>query len=172
MRLQQTIHEQNLSKPEGLGSSAPLRFGQRVCYGEEYEPTPDASVEYRDQPNRNCQVGRTWLLAVSGEELVLANDPETGAAFLAAAFGEDLRAPRARVHTGYSRLLSQMMEWVWNLGTLARLPPHWGMIKTAGDRRTKGRSLRSSLRMGKPSAWRREAVDTVSQQEVGACPAW
>lgn len=46
VRLQQTIHEQNLSKPEGLGNSAPLRFGQRICYGEEYEPTSDASVEY------------------------------------------------------------------------------------------------------------------------------
>lgn len=46
MRLQQTINEQNLSKPEGLGNSAPLRSGQRICYGEEYEPTSDASVEY------------------------------------------------------------------------------------------------------------------------------
>jgi hypothetical protein len=135
----------------------------------------DASVEYRSQPNRNW-VGRVPFLMAFGEVLVLANDPETGVAppFIAAAtaLGSDLRAPRARVRTGYSRLLKQTMEWVWNLGTLAWLPPLWGMIKTADDRRAEGRSLRSSLSAGKPCTWRREAVDTVLQQEVGLCPAW
>ncbi len=77
MRLQQTINEQNLSKPERLENSAPLCSGQRVCYGEEYEPMPDASVDYWNQPNRNW-VGRVSLLVASGEELVLASDPETG----------------------------------------------------------------------------------------------
>lgn len=176
MRLQQTINEQNLSKPVRLGNSAPLCSGQRVCYGEEYEPIPDASVEYWTQPNRNW-VGRMSLLVTSGEELVLANDPETGVAHVATAFGIVLRAPEARVHTGYSRLLRQMMEWVWNLGTLAWLPLTLGMIKTADERRAKGRSLRSSLRMGKPSTHprnggRRKAVDTDLQQEVDLCPAW
>ena len=129
MRLQQTINEQNLSKPERLGNSAPLCSGQRVCYGEEYEPMPDASVEYWSQPNRNW-VGRVSRLVASGEELVLANDPETGVASVATAFGIDLRAPGARVHTGYSRLLKQTMEWVWNLGTLVWLPPILSGIKT------------------------------------------
>jgi hypothetical protein len=171
VRLQQTINEQNLSKPERLGNSAPLCSGQRVCYGEEYEPMPDASVEYRSQPNRNW-VGWVSPSAASGGELVLANDPETGVAVAATALGIDLRAPGARVRTGYSRLLKQTMEWAWNLGTLAWLPPILGMIKTADDRRAKGRSLRSSLSAGKPHTWRREAVDTVLRQEVGACPAW
>lgn len=170
MRLQQTIHEQNLSKPEGLGNSAPLRSGQRICYGEEYELMSNASVEYWNQPIRNW-VGRACLLGMSGEELVLANDPETGVACWVTVLGIVLRAPRVRVHTGYSRLLSQMMECAWNLGTFVRFPLR-GMIKTADDRRIKGRSLRSSLRTGKPSTWRREAVDRVLQQEVGSNPAW
>lgn len=176
MRLQQAINEQNLSKPERLGNSAPLCSGQRVCYGEEYEPMFDASVEYWSQPNRNW-VGRMSLPAASGEELVLANDPETGVAIKATALGSDLRAPRARVRTGYSRLLMQTMEWVWNLGTSVRLPQFLGMVKTADERRAEGRSLRSSLSAGKPHAspgngGRRKAVDIVLQQEVGTCPIW
>lgn len=171
MRLQQTINEQNLSKPGRLGNSAPLCLGQRVCYGEEHEPMSDASVEYRNQPIRNW-VGRAWFLAMSGEELVLADEPETGVAPLVTALGIDLRAPRACVHTEYSRLLMQTMEWVWNLGTFVQFPRSWGIIKTADERRTKGRSLRSSLSAGKPCTWRRKAVDTDLQQEVDVCPAW
>ena len=131
---------------------------------------PDASVDDKEPANRNW-AGRTCLLGISGEELVLANDPETGVAYLVTAFGIVLRAPKAGVHTGYSRLLSQMMEGAWNLGTFVRLPLR-GMIKTADDRRTKGRSLRSSLSAGKPCTWRRKAVDTDLQQEVDVCPAW
>lgn len=41
----------------------------------------DASVEYRSQPDRNW-VGRVPFLTAFGEVLVLANDPETGAALL------------------------------------------------------------------------------------------
>ena len=131
----------------------------------------DASVEYWSQPNRNCQVGRACLLGMSGEELVLANDPETGVAYLVTAFGIVLRAPKAGVHTGYSRLLSQMMEGAWNLRTFVRLPLR-GMIKMADDRWARGRSFRSSRSAGKPRTWRREAVDRVLQQEVGSNPAW
>lgn len=38
------------------------------------------------------------------------------------------------------------------------------------DRGDGGRSLRSSPRTGKPSTWRREAVDTGSRQEADQCP--
>ena len=131
---------------------------------------PDASVDDKEPANRNW-AGRTCLLGISGEELVLANDPETGVAYLVTAFGIVLRAPKAGVHTGYSRLLSQMMEGAWNLGTFVRLPLR-GMIKTADDRWARGRSFRSSRSAGKPRTWRREAVDRVLQQEVGVCPAW
>jgi hypothetical protein len=41
------------------------------------------------------------------------------------------------------------------------------VTEATSDRNDKGRSLRSSLRTGKPSARRREAVNTVSRQEEG-----
>ena len=45
------------------------------------------------------------------------------------------------------------------------------MAEATSDRDNEGRSLRSSPRTGKPSAWRRKAVDTVSRQEADLCPA-
>ncbi|CAD7338138.1 hypothetical protein SPHS8_01909 [Sphingobium sp. S8] len=44
------------------------------------------------------------------------------------------------------------------------------MAEATSDRDGEGRSLRSSPRAGKPSTWRRKAVDTVGRQEVGLCP--
>jgi len=44
------------------------------------------------------------------------------------------------------------------------------MAEATSDRDDKGRSLRSSPGTGKPSTWRREAVDTASRQEVDVCP--
>ena len=44
------------------------------------------------------------------------------------------------------------------------------MAEATSDRDGEGRSLRSSPRTGKPSTWRREAVDTASRQEVDTCP--
>ena len=44
------------------------------------------------------------------------------------------------------------------------------MAEATSDRCDKGRSLRSSPRAGKPSTWRRKAVDTASRQEVDVCP--
>jgi hypothetical protein len=44
------------------------------------------------------------------------------------------------------------------------------MTEATSDRGGWGRSLRSSPRTGKPSTWRREAVDTACRQEVDACP--
>jgi hypothetical protein len=48
----------------------------------------------------------------------------------------------------------------------------FGMAEVTGDRNNRGRSLRSSLRTGKPSTWRRETVDTVCKQEEGKCQIW
>jgi retron-type reverse transcriptase len=42
-----------------------------------------------------------------------------------------------------------------------------GATEATSDRSSKGRSLRSSLRTGKPSTWPREAVDIVDKQEQG-----
>jgi group II intron reverse transcriptase/maturase len=43
-----------------------------------------------------------------------------------------------------------------------------GVAEATSERCSKGRSLRSSPRTGKPSTWRREAVDTASRQEEGS----
>jgi hypothetical protein len=45
------------------------------------------------------------------------------------------------------------------------------MAEATSDRDGEGRSLRSSPRTGKPSTWRRGAVDTACRQEVDLCPA-
>lgn len=132
----------------------------------------DASVEYGACQLGIGQVGgiQFWVQPVKRWSWLMILRP--GWPSWATAFGSDLRAPKAGVHTGYSRLLKQTMEGAWNLGTSQWLPLRWqGMIKTADDRCREGRSLRSSPRAGKLLTWRREAMGTVSQQEVGACPA-
>lgn len=176
MRLQQTINEQNLSKPERLGSSVPPCSGQRACKGEEIEPTSDASESGWSLPIGTGQVGYgLWLYLVKRWSWLMILGP--GRLVRAVALRIELRTPRAGVRTGYSRLLKQAMEGAWNLGTSVWLPPLVGMIKTADDRRAEGRSLRSSLNAGKPhtgprNGRRREAVDAISFQEVDKCPAW
>lgn len=45
------------------------------------------------------------------------------------------------------------------------------MAEATSDRDDEGRSLRSSPGTGKPSTWRREAVDTAGKQEADSCPA-
>ncbi len=118
------------------------------------------------------------IIVLSRGVLALSILCKAGAvSFVTAPPEEDLRASGGGIRTGYSRLLKRMMEHVWNLGTLVWLPLLQWMIKTADERRAKGRSLRSSLSAGKPctspgNGGRREAVDTVLQQEVGVCPAW
>lgn len=55
------------------------------------------------------------------------------------------------------------------LGNLAVFSPAGlrEMIEATDDRRGRGRSLRSSLRAGKPSTGRRETVSEASRQEAG-----
>ena len=57
------------------------------------------------------------------------------------------------------------------LGNPPALPlPRERMAEATGERAKRGRSLRSSPRAGKPSTWRRQAVDTLCKQEMDACP--
>jgi hypothetical protein len=57
------------------------------------------------------------------------------------------------------------------LGNPPALPPLWGRLAEAtGDHARRGRSPRSSPRAGKPSTWRRRAVDAACKQERDACP--
>ena len=153
------------------GPPTPTRCGERVREGKRCEPMQEASLEYG---TRQCGGGRVSVKLVERwTALMIAERGECGRSGVrTSAFGEDLRAPKARIHTGYSRFLIWTMECVRNLGTLSRPPrrPTPRMIETADDRRDEGRSLRSSPRAGKPLTWRREAVDTVSRQEAGKCP--
>ena len=53
------------------------------------------------------------------------------------------------------------------LGNPRPFPSHRGRTTEAtGDHAQRGRSLRSSPRTGKPSTWRRQAVDTTCKQEM------
>jgi hypothetical protein len=128
----------------------------------------EASVEYGAR-----QCGGGWVSVKLVERWTALMTAEQGErAVHVSAFGEDLRMPEVRVHTGYSRFLIRTMECVRNLGTSSRLPRQLTprMIETADDRHDEGRNLRSSPRTGKPFTWRRKVVDTVSQQEAGKCP--
>lgn len=146
---------------------------RRACSPRRDERTDERSlVRPATSPTRGWAMGSGHSHGRSRGALASPSLREAGAARRAAPPEEDLRASGGGVRTGYSRLLKRAMERIQNLGTSARPPWHkpW-MTKTAGERRAGGRSLRSSPRAGKPSAWRREAVDTASRQEVGGCPA-
>ena len=128
----------------------------------------EASLEYGAR-----QRGGRWVSVKLVERWTALTIAEQGGVHVhTSASGKDLRAPEARIHTGYSRFLIRTMECVRNLGTSSqpprRLMPR--MIETADDRHDEGRSLRSSPRAGKPLTWRRKAVGAVSQQEAGKCP--
>jgi hypothetical protein len=150
------------------GPPTPARFGERVREGKRCEPMNEASLEY----GAHQRGGRRVSVKLVERWTVLMITERGERAVHVSAFGEDLRAPNARVHTGYSRFLIRTMECVRNLGTSSQPPRRltpW-MIEMADDRRDEGRSLRSSPRAGKPFTWRRKAVDAVSRQEAGECP--
>ena len=153
------------------GPPTPTRLGERVREGKRCEPMLEASLEHC---TRQCGGGRASVKLVERwTALMIAERGGCGRSGVrTSAFGKGLRAPKARIHTGYSRFLIRTMECMRNLGTSLRLPRRLTprMIETADDRRDEGRSLRSSPRAGKPFTWRREAVDTVSRQEAGKCP--
>ena len=153
------------------GPPTPTRCGERVREGKRCEPMQEASSEHCA---RQCGGGRVSVKLVERwTALMIAERGVCGRSGVRiSAFGKDLRSPKARIHTGYSRFLIRTMECVRNLGTSSRLPRRLTprMIETADDRYDEGRSLRSSPRAGKPLTWRRKAVDTVSRQEAGKCP--
>ena len=142
---------------------------------KETESMVDASVEYGTcqlgsrQDNPLCKQG-------VGGVLVCAEDSRTGGLQLAVNRSKDVftlscgqnphgvkSAPKAG-----KRSYSEPK----NLVTASRPLSLAGMMEATHDRGDEGRSLRSSLRAGKPSArsnsgtWQRETVDTVNKQEV------
>lgn len=159
---------------EWAGTSDPVSGSAcKPAMARETEPMADASLEYG-----TCQLGSgrvgPWLALGTGGGLVRAEDTRTGGVRPAA---RQLRRVfawcRSRNPHGVEsapKAGQRSNSEPKNLIFASR--PAWvGMTEATGDRVDEGRSLRSSPRAGKPSAWRREAVETVSQQEVGSCPA-
>lgn len=166
---------------ERAGTSDPVSGSAcKPAMVRETELMEEASLEYG---TRQLGSGRDDL--VVGGELVLTGFMRTGGMRFAVCqpwcklalrqgripYGVEL-APKAG-----QRSNSEPKNLV-----LASLPFGMRMTEATRDRGDGGRSLRSSLRAGKPStrsgngtgpnpARRREAVDTVCRQEVDLCPA-
>lgn len=168
MCLWETINEQNPSKPDGRPlSGRPVRRARP--YGEFNEPMMEASER---QFPRQIESGRGSRK--TGGELFAAiraanggmRDSRTSAHGCIC----DGRAPdttRGRVGSCSGR---RSVTGTWEPCRGFPGPNGRGMTKATGERHGKGRSLRSSLRAGKPSTWRREAVDAAGKQEADTCP--
>src|SRR5690606_27215180 len=74
--------------------------------------------------------------------------------------------PGSRIPHGVESAPTADKGQLVELGNLPALPSFRGRLAEAtGERAKRGRSLRSSPRAGKPSTWRRQAVDTFCKQE-------
>jgi hypothetical protein len=132
------------------------------------ESMMEASVDFGTH-----QRGDGWVGIKPVDRWTVRRTRDGEAVLLTSAPGAELRAPRAKLHTGYSRLLRLTMECPRNRGTSTQLPRRFAprMIETADERGDEGRNLRSSPRTGKPFTWRRKVVDAASQQEGDGCLA-
>lgn len=139
----------------------------------ETEPMVDASSENDLRQLGSGRSGR-WRMPQAGGVLVRSGDLRTGGMRRAACQPRRVLAlRRGRIPHGVKsapntgeRSVAEPKNLVIASGALGRR-----MTEATGDRGDRGRSRRSSPRAGKPSTWRRAAVDTACRQEVGACPA-
>lgn len=131
----------------------------------------DASVEYQ---LTNSDLGESdTVIAVSGGEQVLAETTEIRVVRKDHSFWRWPASAGSLMPHGVKsapKVIDGMRLEPGNFDMISY--DYRGMTKTAGEHHIKGRSLRSSPRVGKPSTWRRETVDTTSRQEVGTCSAW
>ena len=138
----------------------------------ETEPMEDASLQCEA-----CQRGSGWVGRKAGGASVFAGITRTEGA---RAFARH----RLSEPAGLERLNPHGVESAPKAGERSPLEPknpvlassrsalrRAEMTEATGDRGDGGQSLRSSPRTGKPSTWRREAVDAVSKQGVDLCPA-
>ncbi len=176
--------EANRVLPESHKSAEPIKAGRagtsdpargpasELAMARETEPMADASL-HRD--TRQLGSGRVglWREPRTCGALVRAMDTRTGGVRRAA------RQPRY----GFARYRGRIPHGVQSApkaGERSVAEPKNPavasgivgprMAEATGDRDGRGRSLRSSPGTGKPSTWRRKAVDTASRQEVGLCP--
>lgn len=145
----------------------------KLAMARETEPMADASSEYG-----TCQLGSgrdgLRLVLETGGVLVRAGDTRTGGVRPAA------RQPRHGIALCRGRIphgvksapkAGERSETEPKNLIVASVSFRRRMNEATIDRGDEGRSLRSSPRAGKPSAWRREAVGTDCRQEAGLCPA-
>ncbi len=173
--------EANRVLPGSRKSAEPLKAGQtgtsdlvagpasEPAMARETEPMADASLPFN---TRQLGSGRGHLRRNPQNcgALVCSMDVRTGGAQLA------VRQPRrglawrrGRIPHGVKsapkageRSVAEPKNLVIASGAFRRR-----MAEATSDRDDEGRSLRSSPGTGKPSTWRREAVDTASKQEAG-----
>lgn len=165
-------------------SAEPIKVGQtgtsdpvagpasKLAMARETEPMVEAPV---DLNIRQLGSGRVdlWCELQIGGALVRGVDARTGGARRAA------RQPRHELAVCLGQN-PHGVESVPKAGERSITEPENPAIapgvskrraaEATSDRDDGGRSLRSSPRTGKPSTWRRKAVDTASKQEVGSCP--
>lgn len=156
------------------GTSDPVAGpASEPAMARETEPMVDASSDTGTCQLGSGRVGRRRMPKAGGA-LVCAMGTRTGGAQRAARqprYG--LAWYRGRIPHGVKsapkageRSVAEPKNLVIASGAFGRR-----MAEATSDRDDGGRSLRSSPGTGKPSTWRREAVDTASRQEVDACPA-
>lgn len=164
---------------ERAGTSDPVSGSAcKPAMVKETESMVDASVD-----NGTCQLGSgqdDFLCEQGvGGELVCAKDSQTEAMrsfagqpwdIFALSCGQNPHGVKSAPKAG-KRSYSEPKNLI-----MASLPVAAGMMEATHEHHNEGRSLRSSLRAGKPSArsnfgtWQRETVDTASKQEVEICP--
>lgn len=155
------------------GTSDPARGpASKPAMARETEPMADAPSHLDTRELGRMRVGlwrKPWICGA----LVRAMDTRTGGARRAA------RQPRY----GFARYRGRIphgVESAPKAGERSVTEPknlviasgafRLRMAEATSDRDDEGRSLRSSPGTGKPSTWRRKAVDTASRQEVDLCP--
>lgn len=160
-------------KAEQAGTSDPVRGpASELAMARETEPMADAPFRHG---TRRLGSGRVDLRREpwAGEALVCADCTRTGGTQLAA------RQPRhgfawcrGRISHGVESAPKASERSAGEPKNLFIASGTFGcrMAEATSDRDDEGRSFRSSPRTGKPSAWRREAVDIAGKQEVDLCP--
>jgi len=154
--LQRAINEQNPSKSDGLGTSAPTGPASVSAMERVTEPMVDAPVEDGPRQIGSGRGGRKAGGAPEPSETMGFRDMDARPCQSRA----QLAVARDQIPHGVESAPKADQGIASEPGNLVAASPAFGreMIEATDDRRHKGRSLRSSLRVGKPSTWRREVV--------------
>ena len=170
--------EANRVLPEGHKSAEPAKAGREGTSDPENGPASESAKERETEPmaeapSSGTSPTRKWVR--QSKDLWSADTRLMGARQgrrenRGQQPGKPAR-PGCRNPHGVKLAPKADEERRWNLGTRPRCRLLRGrMAEATGDRAKRRRSLRSSPRTGKPSTWRRRAVDTPCKQEMDFCP--